>query len=220
MIFIYICFIITNMQSNLFLSRVLSIFTGSLFIATIGAYFSQYVPSGLFLVLIIIEFILIFAINGVRNNPTLAPIFLFLFTFISGLTVGPLIFVFIHANEGYIVMQALGITTFIFIILTLIVLFFKINLTHSKIGVFLFIALIGVIIAGVVNIFLGNPLLQFYISAAVVVIFSGYILYDISNIINNPNMTNEYVAALSLYLDFVNIFIALLEILGFLEGKN
>lgn len=89
----------------------------------------------------------------------------------------------------------------------------------ASVGLFL-TPLIGIIIAGIVNIFLGSPILQFYISAAVVVIFSGYILYDISNIINNPNMTNEYIAALSLYLDFVNIFIALLEILGFLEGKN
>ena len=208
------------MGQTSFLTRVLTIFTLSLIVAVLGVYMSKYVPSSYDIFLIILEFILIFAVNFASNKPTLAPIFLFAFTFISGIVIGPLIYLFFNIGSGAIVFEALSITAVIFILLTSIVYFFNINLVNSRIWVFLLIGLIGIIIAGVVNIFLRNPLFNFYISVAVVLIFSGYILYDISNILENPNMTNEYVAALALYLDFVNIFIALLNILGFLQGKD
>ncbi len=208
------------MVQTSFLTRVLTIFTLSLIVAVFGVYLSKYVPSGLFLILIIIEFALIFGIGFVRNRPTLAPILLFAFTFISGLTIGPIIYSFFSIGAGSIIFEALAITAVIFILLTSIVYFFNINLVNSKIWVFLIIALVGIIIAGIVNIFLRSPIFNFYISVAVVLIFSGFILYDISNILENPNMTNEYMAALSLYLDFVNIFLALINILGFLQGKG
>ncbi len=209
------------MTGDNFLSKVLLVFTESLIVAAVGAYFSKFVPSALFIVIFIAELILIFVVNKVRNNPVLAPLFLFIFAFLSGLTVGPLVYTFINAGLASIVIQAFVITSLIFVLLTASVYIFRINIVGSKkITGFLFVALIGIIIASVVNIFLHNPLFQFYISIAVVLIFSGYIIYDISNIVNNPKMTNEYVAALNLYLDFVNIFIALLEILGFLENKG
>jgi modulator of FtsH protease len=208
------------MEQTSFLTRVLTIFSLSLIVAVLGVYMSRYVPSGYYLFLVILEFILIFAVNFASKRPTLAPIFLFLFTFISGVMIGPLIYVFFNIGAGAIVFEALSITAIIFILLTSIVYFFNINLVNSKIWIFLLVGLIGIIIASIVNIFLRNPLFNFYISVVVVLIFSGYILYDISNILENPNMTNEYVAALALYLDFVNIFIALLNILGFLQGKD
>ena len=208
------------MGQTSFLTRVLTIFTLSLIVAVFGVYVSRHVPSEYDIFLIILEFILIFAVRFASNKPTLAPIFLFAFTFISGIVIGPLIYLFFNIGSGVIVFEALAITAVIFIFLTSIVYFFNINLVNSRIWIFLLVGLIGIIIAGVVNIFLRNPLFNFYISVAVVLIFSGYILYDISNILENPNMTNEYVAALALYLDFVNIFIALLNILGFLQGKD
>ena len=208
------------MGQQSFLARVLVIFSLSLIVAVFGVYFSKYVPSSLFILLFIVELVLIFVIGAVRNNHTLAPILLFVFTFISGLTIGPLIYTFFNYGAGAVVFQALAITAVIFILLTAIVYFFNINLVNSKIWIFLTIGLVGIIIAGIVNIFLHSPIFNFYISVAVVLVFSGFVLYDMSNIIENPGMTNEYVAALSLYLDFVNIFIAILNILGFLDSKG
>jgi len=70
------------------------------------------------------------------------------------------------------------------------------------------------IAAGVINIFVGSLGLGFALAAAALLLFAGFVLYDTSNIIRRYP-TNEYVsAALSLYLDAFNIFLALLRILN------
>ena len=79
----------------------------------------------------------------------------------------------------------------------------------------LFPILIVVVLAGLLNVFIvGSSALAFGISCAALLLFSGFVLYDTSNIIRRYP-TNEYVAgALSLYLDAFNIFLALLRILN------
>ena len=92
----------------------------------------------------------------------------------------------------------------------------------SGFGTFLFMGLIGLIIASVVNIFLGSNMLQFIISVAGVLIFAGLTAYDTQRIKESYYMmaTGEAVAkgaimgALNLYLDFVNLFMFLLQFLG------
>src|SRR3712207_8274957 len=80
--------------------------------------------------------------------------------------------------------------------------------------------LIVVILAGVVNIFLGASALGFAVAAAALLLFSGFVLYDTSNIIRRYP-TNEYVAgALDLYLDAFNIFLALLRLLNAGDRKS
>jgi FtsH-binding integral membrane protein len=89
----------------------------------------------------------------------------------------------------------------------------------SGMGSFLFMGLIGILLAGIVNIFLASSMLQFVISVVGVLVFSGLIAYDTQNI------KNQYVAgygddrsaimgAVSLYLNFVNLFQFLLSLLG------
>lgn len=92
----------------------------------------------------------------------------------------------------------------------------------SGMGTFLFMGLIGLIIAMVVNIFLGSSMLQFIISVAGVLIFAGLTAYDTQRIKESYHMmaTGEAVAkgaimgAVNLYLDFVNLFMFLLQFLG------
>ena len=74
--------------------------------------------------------------------------------------------------------------------------------------------LIVVIAGGILNLFIGSPIMHFIMSGASVLLFSGFILYDTSNILRYYG-TDEYVSAtLALYLDVLNLFIALLSILG------
>jgi FtsH-binding integral membrane protein len=75
--------------------------------------------------------------------------------------------------------------------------------------------LIVVILAGLLNVlFISSSALGFAVAAATLLLFTGFVLYDTSNIIRHYP-TNEYVAgALSLYLDVFNIFLALLRILN------
>jgi FtsH-binding integral membrane protein len=90
----------------------------------------------------------------------------------------------------------------------------------ESLGQFLFIGLIGIVIAGVVNIFLQNSMMQMVISALAVIIFTGLTAYDTQQIREQLRFGEsesgkvEILGALTLYLDFINIFINLLQLLG------
>jgi modulator of FtsH protease len=84
---------------------------------------------------------------------------------------------------------------------------------------FLMIGLIIAVVAILANIFLKIPGLQLAISAALVVVFSGFIMYDTSRIINNGEQ-NYIMATIALYLDIVNLFQNLLILLGAISGNR
>ena len=88
----------------------------------------------------------------------------------------------------------------------------------TSIGQFMFIGLIAIIIASVINIFIGSTAMQMAISAIAVVIFLGLTAYDTQKIREQVSVHNsgnaEVAGALTLYLDFINLFIALLQLFG------
>jgi FtsH-binding integral membrane protein len=92
----------------------------------------------------------------------------------------------------------------------------------SRFGAFLFMGLIGIVIAGLVNIFVGSNALQFAISVIGVIVFTGLTAYDTQRIkqvylTSDPaDMTTKkaILGALTLYLDFINLFIMLLQLTG------
>jgi FtsH-binding integral membrane protein len=88
----------------------------------------------------------------------------------------------------------------------------------TSIGSFMFVGLIGIIIASLINIFIGSTLMQMVISALAVIIFLGLTAYDtqkIREMIMFDNRGNaEVTGALTLYLDFINLFLNLLQLFG------
>lgn len=86
-------------------------------------------------------------------------------------------------------------------------------------GKFLFIGLILLIVASIANLFFAIPALSLTISAIAILIFSAYILYDISQIIHGGE-TNYVMATMSLYLDIYNIFVNLLSLLMAFTGER
>jgi FtsH-binding integral membrane protein len=92
----------------------------------------------------------------------------------------------------------------------------------SKMGSFLVMGLIGIIIAGIVNIFIGSSALQFAISVIGVIVFTGLTAYDTQNIKesyaehfgHDTNTKMAVMGALSLYLNFINLFQMLLQLTG------
>jgi FtsH-binding integral membrane protein len=86
-------------------------------------------------------------------------------------------------------------------------------------GKFLFIGLILLIVASLANLFFQIPALSLTISAIAVMIFSAYILYDVSRIVHGGE-TNYVMATLSLYLDIYNLFIHLLNLLMAFSGER
>jgi FtsH-binding integral membrane protein len=89
----------------------------------------------------------------------------------------------------------------------------------TSIGQFLFVGLIAIIIASVINIFVGSTVTQMVISAIAVIVFLGLTAYDTQNIRQQLSITDsqgnaEVVGALSLYLNFINLFMSLLQLFG------
>jgi len=89
----------------------------------------------------------------------------------------------------------------------------------DSMGQFLFVGLIAIIIASLINIWLQNSVIQMVVSALAVIIFTGLTAYDTQKIreevsYDNHNGTAEIRGALTLYLDFINIFLSLLQLFG------
>lgn len=88
----------------------------------------------------------------------------------------------------------------------------------DSVGKFMFVGLIAIIIASIVNIFIGSTVMQMVISAIAIIIFLGLTAYDTQQIREEVSLENDGIAeirgALTLYMDFINIFINLLQLFG------
>lgn len=154
----------------------------------------------------------VFAATAVRHKPGVNLVALFAFTTFTGVMISPLLYIVSLQNPASI-LQAGLLTVGIFGGLTAYVFITKKDFSFLR-GL-LVTGLIVVILTGLLNVLIiGSSALHFAGAVATLLLFSGFVLYDTSNIIRRYP-TNEYVAgALSLYLDAFNIFIALLNILN------
>ena len=91
----------------------------------------------------------------------------------------------------------------------------------DSLGKFMFVGLIAIVIASIVNIFIGSSVMQMVISALAIIIFLGLTAYDTQQIREEVSVENDGIAeirgALTLYMDFINIFLNLLNLFG---GRN
>jgi len=143
---------------------------------------------------------------------------LFGFTFIAGLMLTPILSVAAGLkNGGQLVALAGGMTAAIFFGMATIATVTKRD--FSFMGKFLFIGMILLIVASLANLFFQVPALSLTISAVAVLIFSLYLLYDISNIVRGGE-TNYVMATLGVYLSLYNIFVSLLNLLMAFSGQR
>jgi modulator of FtsH protease len=140
-------------------------------------------------------------------------------TGLLGLGLGPLLSTYLSLPNGsHVVATALGGTGVIFLSLSGYALTTRKD--FSFLGGFLFTGFIVVLAAALANIFLAIPALSLAISAAVIMIMSGFILWDTSRMIHRAEETNYILATVSLYLSIFNIFIHLLHLLGVAGGDD
>ncbi len=143
----------------------------------------------------------------------------FVFAGLMGAALGPIVSIYMSAytNGSTIVAQALGGTALIFLSLS------GYALTSGKnfnfLGGFVFTGMMVLLVAMIANIFLQIPALSLAISSAVIMLMSGFILYDTSRIVNGGER-NYIMATISLYLSIFNIFVHLLHLLGALTGRD
>ena len=160
---------------------------------------------------------LLFAVTALRNS-VWGIVALLGFTFVAGVFLGPILQVALHFKNGaQLVGMAAGGTGIIFLSLATLATVTKKD--FSFMGKFLFIGLILLIVASLANMFFQIPALALTISAIAVMIFSAYILFDVSRIVHGGE-TNYVMATLSLYLDIYNLFINLLQLLMAFSGER
>lgn len=170
---------------------------------------------GLFIVQLIVVMGLTFAINKIPSGVAIGAFFLY--AALTGLTFSVLFIVYTGASIAYtfLICAAMFAGVSIFGYVT------KMDL--SKFGAFFFMALIGIVVASVVNIFLKSSTLYWIISYVGVLVFVGLTAYDTQRIKRMSESTefdseqgkkSAVIGALMLYLDFINMFLFLLRILG------
>lgn len=142
----------------------------------------------------------------------------FAITGLLGFGLGPILNHYLAMSNGsQLIATALGGTGVIFMALSGYVLTTKRD--FSFMGGFLMVGIIIAVLAMVANIFLQIPALSLALSAAIILIMSGFILFDTSRIINGGE-TNYIMATVSLYLSLYNIFVSLLHLLGAFGGND
>ena len=140
------------------------------------------------------------------------------FTFFMGLMLSRLIGVTLgYSNGGTLIMTAFGGTAAIFGVMATVATVSKRD--FSGLGKFLFVGVLVILAASVLNIFLQLPALYLVVSVLAIGIFSAYILYDVQQVINGGE-TNYITATLAIYLDLYNIFANLLSLLGIFGGSR
>lgn len=169
-------------------------------------------PPMTYLVSVILAFILIwFALPRTANSSAGLGV-VFAITGLLGFSLGPILSMYLAMSNGpSIIATALGGTGVIFLALSGYALTTRKD--FSFMGGFLFVGLLVALAAALANIFLSIPALSLAVSAAIILVMSGFILFDTSRMIHG-GPGNYVLMTVSLYLNIFNIFISLLQLLG------
>jgi len=142
----------------------------------------------------------------------------FALTGFMGLTLGPIVNMYLNLPSGdQVVMMAMGGTAAIFLGLSAYALTTRKDFSYM--GGFLMVGILVAFLAGLGAIFFNMPALSLAVSAMFVLLMSGLILYQTSQIVNGGE-TNYIMATITLYVSIFNLFTSLLHLLGFANNDN
>jgi len=213
--------------SDILLHKVFGWMCAGLLVSTIAAYFTAMSPAMLnvilgnqavFFGLIILELALVIGLTWAikRISAGTATALFLLYSLVNGLTLSVFILVYTDASLASTFLVAAGMFG------VMAVYGYATQRDLSRWGSILMMGLVGIILAGVVNIFLGNNGLDIAISAIAIIIFTALTAYDMQKIkamgsmaIDDASRSKQAIyGALMLYLDFINIFLNLLRFTG------
>ena len=198
-----------------FVKETYKLFAASMMAGAVGAYVGVPMAGAIaawFLPLFILEIGLLIGLNFVKNKPGINLLVMFGFVFMTGLMLAPLLAATLGMNGGGVIIgNAFAMTSVVFGSMS----FYAIKTTKdfTSYGKPLMIALFVIIGFSIINIFLGNPMISIIISGVVVILFSILVIFDTQNIMRGMYET-PIDGAIALYLDFLNIFTALLQLFG------
>jgi modulator of FtsH protease len=159
----------------------------------------------------------IYAIEKTKNSAAGVPVLL-AFTFFMGLMLSRLLAqVLGFKNGSELIMTAFGGTAGIFLVMASLSTTIKRDL--SGMGQWLFVGALAIMVGGIINVFVGSPMGMAVLSTLAIVVFSGFLLFDLKRIVDGGE-TNYISATLGLYLSLFNIFQSLLALLGIFGGER
>ncbi len=193
------------------LGQVLGITGVGFLITALAAYLCRGVSPGVGLVAFIAGFLLIFVINGTRANPAVALLWFYAFTFLEGIGLAPTIARYVQAFGPDVVVNAAGTTGFGMLVLGGVAFVFSVD--WRRFSGIAFGALIALLVVGLISAFTHwvHPATYAWLTLGV---FTLLTLIDFSRIRAGGGGATAVDLALAIYLDGVNIFIALLELFG------
>ncbi len=198
-----------------FVKETYKLFAASMMAGAVGAYVGVPMAGTIaanFFPLFILEIGLLIGLHFVKHRAGINLLVMFSFVFMTGLMLAPLLSHTLGMNGGgAIIGNAFAMTSVVFGAMSFFAIKTKKDFTGY--GKPLMIALFVIIGFSVINIFLGNPMIHVIISGAVVILFSILVVYDTQNIMRGAYET-PIDGAIALYLDFLNIFTALLQLFG------
>ena len=195
------------------LSKVLWITTVAFLFTAFGAYIAPDFMGGSFFLLIIVNFGLIFGINAAsKRSPALALVLMYAFATLMGVEIGPLLHSYLRFPGGQAVVFNAALTTAVgMAVMGMVAQIAKFN--YQRVANYAFAALIGLIILGVISMFMHFVSPGLY-AWATLAIFSVLLLVDFMRLRDGGAGLTPVQLSLSIYLDALNIFIALLQIFG------
>ncbi|MBN6741429.1 Bax inhibitor-1/YccA family protein [Acidithiobacillus sp. MC6.1] len=198
------------------MARTYALLAATLLVSTIASIYGMHAAFAYQhpFILMIGSFALLFAVQytGAHRSPFAVPL-VFLFAAGMGMMMGPAIAMYLRMPGGpAIVAEALGTTAALFVGLSVYGMTTRRNFSHM--GGLLMTGLIVAIVVSLANMFLFHlPVLQLAIAGVLVLVFSGLIIIDTQRMVNG-GIQEPVLLVVGLYLDIINLFMALLEIFG------
>jgi len=202
------------------LGRVLGLLGFAFLFTAGGAVIGRSLGPGAFLLAIIGSFGTLIALQFLRERSPLNLGLLYAFATFEGMLLGLILESYVARGLGQVVLDAAGTTAAVTLAAGAYGYTTKRDL--SGLGGYLFVGLIGVVIASVVGIFIQMPLLYVGISAVAAVLFTAFLVFDLNRVAKARGATEgqAILLAVSVYLDILNLFLALLRLFGFAAGGS
>lgn len=205
--------IITKTYAWMFIGLLVSFITGY-YVSTNANMLYNIFATNMYWILAIVEIAVVIILSARLNKMSsmTAKTLFILYSFLTGLTLS-VIFVAYRLDS---IVFVFGITSLMFLIMSLIGRFTKLNLT--KLSTFLLMGIIAILIASIINVFIGSETFDLGITIISIIIFVIYIAYDTQKIKYIAESVEEerasILCALELYLDFINLFLDLIKLFG------
>ena len=198
-----------------FVKETYKLFAASMMAGAVGAYVGVPLAGTIQTMmwpLFFLEIGLLIGLQFVKRKPGINLLVMFAFVFMTGITIAPLLSYTLGMNGGGVIVgNAFAMTSVVFGSMSFFAIKTKRDFTSYTKP--LMIALIVIVVFSVINMFLHNPMFQVILSGAVVLLFSVLVIFDTQNIMRGAYET-PIDGAIALYLDFLNIFTALLQLFG------